>query len=124
MTSIRSGPVFLSIFSQNQIHGDIISRIELSVYEVLINIVDHGSEAYRTSPISLQCSLSDSAIQLVIEYPGDEYDITAAGLPEIESHAAAGKRRGLGLYIIRTLMDSVEYSFADGLSRVVLEVRR
>ena len=55
-------------------------------------------------------------ILITIESYGDEFDITKVELPDIEEHYKSGKMRGLGIYIIRTLMDRVEHSYKDNIN--------
>jgi len=114
----------LNFLVANKTRDDIISRLELSVYEVLINVVDHAPDEYRDKKIDIECNISDDNIRVEISNYGDEYDIRIPELPDIDEHVKAGERRGLGLYIIRRLMDEVDYSYKDHISRLTLTVKK
>ncbi len=87
-----------------------VSRIELSVYEAVVNIIEHSVPAYSDRDIRIECGVEGNEVAIAISHYGDAFDITKAALPDIEQHYKSGKMRGLGIYFIMTLMDRVEYS--------------
>jgi serine/threonine-protein kinase RsbW len=95
------------------IDESIISRIELSVYEAVVNIIEHSSPEYVNNDIDVQCSISEDEVCVIIRNYGEKFDMTSVIMPDLELHYKSGKMRGLGIYFIRTLMDSVEYSHDD-----------
>ncbi len=109
-----------SYLTKQGIHTDLVSSMELSVYEALVNIYDHEPENFRDSPIQVECSLSGGLVTVTIRYEGDYFDMTSTKLPDIVEHFKKGKTRGLGIYFIRTLMDSVEYSHDHGKNTLIL----
>lgn len=104
----------------NDINPDLLSQIELSVYEVIINVIDHTTNENQQDKISFNCDLTDSEIICDIQYSGQEFDIKNADLPDIVKHFKKGKNRGLGIYIIHTLMDKVEYSYTDNINKLLI----
>jgi anti-sigma regulatory factor (Ser/Thr protein kinase) len=95
----------------NTIDEGPVSRIELSVYEAVVNIIEHSSPAYSDKEIGIECGILDHQVAITITSYGDKFDVTKATLPDIEKHYKSGKTRGLGIYFIMTLMDRVEYSY-------------
>jgi len=110
----------MNFFKHNEIDEDTIAQIELSVYEVLMNILDHSSEEYRNQEIELKSRIFEDRVETIIRNIGDFFDITNSALPEIEKYCEEGKRRGLGLYIIRTLMDNVSYVYKNKTNIITL----
>ncbi|OHD65170.1 MAG: hypothetical protein A2176_02730 [Spirochaetes bacterium RBG_13_51_14] len=100
----------------HDIDEGIISRIELSVYEAVVNIIEHSRPEYRDREINVECTMRDNEVLITVTNYGDNFDLTKADLPDIEKHYKSGKMRGLGIYFIRTLMDTVEYSHVDMIS--------
>lgn len=94
----------------NNIDEGLTSRIELSIYEAVVNIIEHSSPAYGDKEVRVECSIHGGGVAITISHYGDSFDITKAQLPDIEKHYKSGKMRGLGIYFIMTLMDRVEYS--------------
>jgi serine/threonine-protein kinase RsbW len=90
------------------------SKIVLAVDEACTNVIKH---AYQFAP--------DRTIQIVIEPIKDRLQITViddgmafnpstAKLPDLKQQLTHYRRGGLGIYLMRTLMDKVEYKYAPG----------
>ncbi len=103
----------VDFLKQHTINEGTASRIELSVYEAVVNIVEHCTHGTEDNPIHVECFIHDDEVVITISHFGEEFDITKAELPDIEKHYKSGKMRGLGIYFIMTLMDTVEYSHED-----------
>ena len=106
----------VNFLRSRNIDEGIISRIELSVYEAVVNIIEHSNPEYQNSDIEVQCTLQEDEVLVIIKNYGEKFDMTSVGMPDLELHYKSGKMRGLGIYFIRTLMDSVEYSHNDKIS--------
>jgi len=107
-----------------KVDEDMVSLISLSVYEVLVNIIDHCEDKYRDKPVDVKLSIKKNLIEITVSNYGEKFDITKAELPDIESHFKSGKNRGLGIYFIRTLMDRVEYNYRDNVNILKLVKKR
>lgn len=116
----------VNFLRSNNIDESIISRIELSVYEAVVNIIEHSSPEYRNREIDVQCSICKDEVLVMVRNYGDKFDMTSVEMPDLELHYKSGKMRGLGIYFIRTLMDSVEYSHDDMISTLTMskKIRR
>jgi serine/threonine-protein kinase RsbW len=92
------------------IDESVVPALELSAYEAAANIVEHDDPAYQETPITVELILSDREAEIIMTYRGEMFDVAHAPLPDVEAHYRSGKKRGLGIYFIRKLMDRVEYS--------------
>lgn len=110
----------VDFLKQHAISEGAASRIELSVYEAVVNIVEHSSHVNKDNTIHVECSLHDDEVVITISHFGEKFDITKVELPDIEKHYKSGKMRGLGIYFIMTLMDKVEYSHADMRNTLIM----
>ena len=84
-------------------------EIELAIEEAYANVVRH---AYKGTPDALVVvGVHLSGLKLSISLSDEGQPFEAADLPEldIEAHYREGKTGGLGLYMIRSLMDEVVY---------------
>jgi serine/threonine-protein kinase RsbW len=52
---------------------------------------------------------------VVIRDTGKYFDPKEAETPNIEEHIKNGKRHGLGIFLIRQIMDEVIYSYKQGI---------
>lgn len=89
-------------------------NIELAVQEIAVNIVKH-SYVHSPGEILMKAVLSETPLQLtiVLEDNGISFnpdEIPEPRLGEIQEH-------GFGLFLVRQLMDMVEYRSEDGYNR-------
>jgi anti-sigma regulatory factor (Ser/Thr protein kinase) len=106
----------VDFLNKHNINEACVSRIELSIYEAVVNIIEHSSPEYNDKEIHVECVVQDNEVLITISHYGERFDITKAELPDIEKHYKSGKMSGLGIYFIMTLMDRVEYSHNDMIS--------
>jgi anti-sigma regulatory factor (Ser/Thr protein kinase) len=109
-----------NLLREYDINEEIISHIELSVYEAIINIIEHSPKEFTGKKINIDCSIEKDKIYTVICNYGRKFDITKTKLPDIEEHYVKGKKRGLGVFFIRTLMDKIKYSYKDNINCTTL----
>jgi len=97
--------------------------VQVVLDEVLANIVHHAYAGRGDGRIDLTFSVSPTAITVVVADDGPEMNPLA--LPEPDTTAPLEDRRvgGLGIHLVRRLMDRAEYSRRDGRNCLVL-VRR
>ena len=82
-------------------------NLQLGVHEVCANIIDH---AYRDQPegrIKVSLTLTDDSSQFIVNLQdtGHSFDPTLVPLPEFETEQV----RGYGLFLVYSLIDSVNY---------------
>ncbi len=100
----------------HEIDEGVVSAIELSVYEAAANIIDHGHKDHRNRMIAVEISVGSVEVEVTMTYFDELFDLTRVPLPEVEEHYRSGKKRGLGIYFIRKLMDKVEYAHNEMIS--------
>jgi len=92
-------------------------RIILAVDEAVANIMEHAFEsADGESELSINLVLDADAtkFEVVIHDSGKEFDPSVIEAPDIAEHVAAGRRNGLGIFLMRQIMDEVKYTFVQG----------
>ncbi len=83
-------------------------EVELAVGEALANVMRHSYGGDTTRPIDLRCVLRDGAFEVEVRDDGEPFDV--ADLPPPPDELRAG---GRGVYLMRTIMDTVEYLRED-----------
>jgi anti-sigma regulatory factor (Ser/Thr protein kinase)/anti-anti-sigma regulatory factor len=93
--------------------------IETAFYEVATNICLHGG-LRKGCRIKLVAELRGDEVSLEFIDDGERFDPTG-NMPEFDPRLAVkrGQRRGLGLVMIRRLMDAMSYERIDGKLNVV-----
>ena len=110
--------------SENQLSVDDIMRIRLVLDEVVVNIVAHGYEdAGDSNPHDIHIHLGlDAKNVLTIRVTDDarEYDPRSAPAPRFDLPIEERRRGGLGVHIVKAIMDTIEYRRVDGLNVLTL----
>jgi serine phosphatase RsbU (regulator of sigma subunit)/anti-sigma regulatory factor (Ser/Thr protein kinase)/transposase len=96
-----------------------LTGILLAIEEACTNVIRHAY-LYAPGTIGLKMSiLSDRAI-FVITDNGRAFDFDSADAPDLDRYVETSRKGGLGLYLIRKIMDSVEYQSRPGENRLTL----
>jgi serine/threonine-protein kinase RsbW len=93
-----------------------VAKIEMAVGEACTNIIEH---AYRTQPHRLEIevevqALSDRLEITIIDYSTINFPIDEIQGLGLDEYIETERRRGLGLFIIRSFVDKLEHRFICG----------
>lgn len=107
------------VLSDIKISNEEKDKIILAVDEACTNIIKH---AYKLSPdndIMIQVHLNNSELQIKIIDYGESFDPLLIPVPDIKEFYRTHKVGGLGLHLIRTLMDEVSFNIVPGVQNEV-----
>ncbi len=90
---------------------DSIADIELAVDEAATNIIDHAYGGEGEGEIECSYRVIPEGIEVILHDHGKPFDPEAVAQPDLTSDVCCREPRGLGLHFMRSLMDSVEFSF-------------
>lgn len=105
-----------------KISARIVHRFSLSLDEVLTNIISHGLTQGRHE-IAVSIALEDGNLVAHVSDDGPAFDPLSAPAPDVHAPLEERKIGGLGIHLLRTLMDGVEYRRADGCNHLTFRVR-
>jgi serine/threonine-protein kinase RsbW len=91
-----------------------VSKITLAVDEACTNVIKH---AYRFDPsqtIHVSVNTDDGTFQIAIRDTGVQFNPTEVRPPDMKEYLSHYRRGGLGVYLMKSLMDKVEYDIAPG----------
>ena len=93
---------------------DTVDKMVLAVDEALCNVIKHGYKGERGRPIELTFDVEPEPGRVGLEIRVRDYGCQVD--PSVIRGRDLGQVRpgGLGVHIIRSLMDEVEYALADG----------
>lgn len=95
--------------------------IELAVEEVFVNIVKYSHLSEKADIIvSYQYDADKKAVLIQFEDEGEPFNPLQAGKPDITAGLSKREPGGLGIYILRTLMDDVKYEYAEHTNRLLI----
>ena len=100
---------------------DIVFNLTLVLEEAVVNIINYAYPKEEHERIYLSAKLQNGSIILVLTDTGKEFDPTAA--PEADVTLSAEDRQigGLGIFLIRQIMNEVKYQRLDGKNILTLE---
>lgn len=106
-----------SFIEKQEINESTAFVLKLVVEEIFTNLVKYDPEADEEIPIGL--SFKDSKIDLeFVNYGGHEFNIVESSPVDTEIPLQERKVGGLGLHLVRQLVDDVTYKYADGTSTI------
>ncbi len=108
--------LFEDILSAADAPMKVIAQVNVAVDEIFSNIARYSGATAAT----LGCSLADGRITLRFSDNGRPYDPT--GKPDPDTTLSAEERDigGLGIFMVKKIMDEVTYEYVDGLNILTL----
>ena len=96
-----------------------ISKIALAVDEACTNIIKHAYRSDPTKIIWVNVSAGNGTFMIAIQDEGARFNPSQVHPPDMKEYLTHYRRGGLGIYLMKSLMDKVEYSIAPGKSNEV-----
>ncbi|MDW8373869.1 MAG: ATP-binding protein [Planctomycetota bacterium] len=92
--------------------ADLVPRVLIAIDEALTNIIEHGQCTAGT--IDIVCVVEPAQCTITIQDQGRAFDPRQAPAVDIQEHVAAGRSGGLGLHLMRRIMDVIDYHHEAG----------
>lgn len=102
---------------------EVVGKIVLAVDEACTNIIKH---AYKYSPngdIFISIKLVDSRCTISITDEGSHFDPNKIPEPDLREYYKQKRVGGLGMFLMKKLMDEVKYSTVTGNKNQVVLVK-
>lgn len=100
------------------------NRILIAVDEAVTNIIEHGYEDPAEGRIEIVCEVEPETFTISIIDQGESFDPRSMTDIDIQRHVAQGKAGGLGVFLIRKIMDVVDYHHETGKHNRLTMVKR
>jgi len=109
----------LKIAAKTGFNEETQEQIALAVDEACTNVIKHAHhhDARRLMDIQIQTDINK--MKIIITDKGRGFDITKLKDPDVEKYIKESRHGGLGIYLIKTLMDEVDYEFKPGVKNQV-----
>lgn len=86
------------------------NRIALAVDEACTNIIRYAYKNANDKPIEINIFLNNNKFEVLINDYGDIFDPESIKMPDMKEYIKKLKRVGLGMYLMKELVDKVEYN--------------
>src|SRR5574342_41981 len=87
-----------------------IYNIQLATDEAASNIIEHAYENQPDGVLELSCGMKSDTITIILVDRGESFDPSAIPLPDLKADLSDRKIGGLGIFLMRKLMDEVHYA--------------
>ena len=103
----------------------LLFQIELVLEEIGTNIIKYSHDGEKEPDIQITLTSNNDSLTMEIIDDGKPYDpFTEAPPPDLDSAVPDRPIGGLGVYLVKELMDEAQYRREDGLNKVTLVKRR
>jgi serine/threonine-protein kinase RsbW len=100
-----------------------VANIVLAVDEACTNIIKHAYQYAPDKKIFIAIHRNNGTFEVRIKDNGKNFDPDALKAPDLKRNLSHHRRGGLGVYLMKKLMDRVEYNFEAGESNEVSLVK-
>ncbi len=95
-----------------KVPAKVIHDLQVAFDELLTNVVMHAQQA--AGPIDVELQHDARKVTATIRYLADEFDPTTWREESLSMTVAASRIGGLGIALVRRLMDEFRYEYVDG----------
>jgi len=86
-----------------------VYNIQLASDEAASNIIEHAYEGVNDGVLEISCGLKNDVLTIILVDHGESFDPSDVPMPNLKADLSERKIGGLGLYLMRKLMDEVYY---------------
>lgn len=101
-----------------------VYNIQLATDEAASNIIEHAYEGVTDGIVDLSCGMQADALVVILVDHGLAFDPSEVPLPDLQADLAERKIGGLGIFLMRKLMDEVHYHSNPDKSNVLTMIKR
>ena len=113
MDSLPMLVAFVSEFSElNSLSPSLKMQFELAAEEAAVNVINYAYKDSVPGDVEIACGVEDGSAVLVIKDSGVHFDVSQRPDPDIDKPVEERKIGGLGIFLIKKMMDETKYERA------------
>lgn len=101
-----------------------VYNIQLATDEAASNIIEHAYDGVTDGVLDLSCGMNEKALVIVLVDHGMPFDPSEVPMPDLQADLSDRKIGGLGIFLMRKLMDEVHYHSNADKSNVLTMIKR
>ena len=109
-----------NVLAESNLSPKSINGVLLAIEEACTNVIRHAY-LYGPGSIRLKIKVYQDRVVFSIFDRGRKFDFDHSEVPDLDRYVRTGRKGGLGLYLIRKMMDSVDYVSRDGENELRME---
>jgi anti-sigma regulatory factor (Ser/Thr protein kinase) len=101
-----------------------LGQIQLAVDEACANVVDHAYAGMEPGDMEVTCCLDEQDFVIRIRDWGKSFDPDKVPVPDVNAPLEERTLGGLGLFLMRQVMDEVQFTFDSEQGNELLMIKR
>ncbi len=99
---------------------DVRYPFELALEEIFVNIVSYATDPAHPGLVTLTLNSDATTVQMTISDDSTPFDPLSRDAPDTTLDLDSRGIGGLGIHLIRTMMDEVSYRLSDGQNHLTM----
>lgn len=95
-------------------------NLNLAIEEAVVNVMNYAYPQGTVGDVFIDTQIDDKQLEFTISDCGTPFDPTTWKEADITLSAEDRPIGGLGIHLVKTIMDSVEYKYSDGKNMLTL----
>lgn len=106
-----------AFFQERQLDPELLFAVNFTVEELFTNMVKYNPQGSGDIGLSLSCTREGVAVRLT-DHADKPFDVTRGPAVDIDQPLEERRPGGLGLHLIRQMVDRIDYEYRDGCSTI------
>jgi anti-sigma regulatory factor (Ser/Thr protein kinase) len=100
-----------------------LNGFELALEEIFMNVVMHASRGGSVPQVEVSLTLAGDGVTMAVEDNGPAFDPLSLPTPDVAANLGDRPIGGLGVFLVRRLMDAVSYQRVGACNRLSMSKR-
>ena len=114
---------FIHENSKEYVDERTLNKIDVVVEEIFVNIINYAYEEPKQEKVFINIENENNKIVITFEDNGIPFNPLDKEEPDITLKAEDRPIGGLGIYLVKKMMDNVEYVYKDNKNILIIEKR-
>jgi anti-sigma regulatory factor (Ser/Thr protein kinase) len=119
----RLATTFADFAAQQNVPADVVNAMHLSLEEVVTNVIVHGYKQTGNKTVQVRLAARPGEVIVEVEDEAPPFDPLARAAPDLDLPLEERPIGGLGIHLVKNLMDAVTYQRDGNRNRLTLTKR-
>jgi serine/threonine-protein kinase RsbW len=101
-----------------------LMQLQVTLDEIVSNIIKYAWPEGGTHELSVRITVSENEIEIEVVDDGQAFDPRTAPAPDRRTARRRPRPGGIGIHMVKQLVDDIAYSRVNGRNHIVLTKRR